>query len=232
MVLLFYLYFSDLIYSADFTMYRKTHQCDSDFDRCQKEYRSNRDSYFNNSYNDIFDNDSIHRSANFLPHNNLIETQQLSAQSLTAEPYNSFFDKFDDVRFDPTNFTQVEDMLLPSEKEDFFSNVFWHLENSFDDSTALLLGSNSPHDSNDYFLSEIPSTNDRNFHQFEDSRNSDCPKISENNLIYSSPFPNSNDHTSGSENVESHGFDVVDCSKEFCAPTMISKPGRKPTPLT
>ena len=161
---------------------------------------------------------------------NCVESQHSSAYSLTSEPYVSLFDKFDDVRFDPTNFTQVEDMLLPREKDNFFSNVFWHLD-TFEDNTALLLDSNSPHDTINYFLSEIPSTNDGHFHQFEDSLNSDSPESFKNTLVYSSPYPNSNRPTSGSENAHVNGNEEIQCKEDFCPPTMFSKPGRKPTPL-
>ena len=208
-------------------MYRKTHQSDSEFGKHQKEYSSNRDSYFIHSCNDIFDNDSIDHSANF-PIPNYIQSHQSSTLSPTGDSYLSLFDKFDDVRFDPTNFTQVEDMLLPSEKDDdYFSKVFWHLENTYEDDTTLL-DSNSTHDALS-FLPEIP-VDECEFLQINESHNSDCLRRFENMLAFSSTYPNSNGHNSGSDNTNVNGNVEVKCSDVYPS-TMLGKPGRKPAPL-
>lgn len=219
-------------------MYRKTHQCDSDFGKCQKEYKSIRDSYCRHAYNDEFDNVSIDRSANY-PKYNSIESQTSSAQLLMSEPNIPLLDQLDDVRFDPTNFTQVEDMLLPRENEDFFSSVFWHFENTFEDNTPLLPDSNppllpdssSPQDPINFLLSDIPSTNDCHYMQFEDPHSSVCPKSFENALVYSRSSPSSIVHTSGSENTDVNGILEGKVQEDFSPPTMLSKPGRKPAPL-
>ena len=224
-------------------MYRRTHQCG-------KDSRST----------GILSNTSLFASE-LHDEQNLFKNQSFfgltPSISITDEPFLKDFESVDDLRFDPTDFSQLEDILLPLQSEKFFSNIFWE----FDENPTQGILSNSPstnisvsnitlsrsipdvdHDTSEYQNASIDSI----FNESTDSFSGITP-INRflDSFCIDTTLIGSNNY---SDSLRDNLFNPQECdnSIHYCrksspldgdSQTLISlstgnKPGRKPKPLS
>ena len=217
-------------------MYRKTHQCGNDF-----KYPS-QNTLFTSSFQDeqiLYQKDSlVDRSSSIIDYDNAFVKE---------------LEKTDNLRFDPTNFSKLEDILLP-QSDRFFSDIFWE----FEDSSPKINLSNSEMSFGHISVRDLPGSNviadaahdpthyqnpmDSILHETDDSFND---SVSFNHLLDNFCF-----NTSSLSNDVSQSDDLLDlrdcnnpipyyrkasCPLDDHFPTITSpfakKPGRKPKPL-
>ncbi|KAI6652442.1 Cyclic AMP-responsive element-binding protein 3-like protein 3 [Oopsacas minuta] len=197
-------------------MYRKTHNCDSTTIHKQQSDLCT-DDPFTNPYRSITSETIHHLCNDTLPDS--INIQNPLSQLYTEKPLIGEFETFHDISFDPTSFTQVEDLLLPIQDDNFFSNEFLHLDRNSNEAIHLNSTSNSPHlSANDSVNYSLPE-----FHHTQDHKTNQC----QHGYDYLYTIEN----CSNADSYAQFSINAVDSSTYIDSDIQVNKPGRKPKPL-